>query len=195
MTNWFRQETSIYWGLISLALVFTLDMLAPLGIAVGVLYIFSFVIVNPKKDSTILIFSGLVIGLVFFKYLINYNTFLLDDFAFYNRIITMAVIILITLISISYRRLTALANEERRKYQEELEKLVFVISHDLRKPITTCMGIVNLIENDKEMKLEELRKMLEHLKAGAIELDVYTRNLTEKISELEKNKINSNNLL
>jgi signal transduction histidine kinase len=195
MTNWFRPETSIYWGLISLALVFTLDMLAPLGIAVGVLYIFSFVIVNPKKDSTILIFSGLVIGLVFFKYLINYNTFLLDDFAFYNRLITIAVIIFITLISISYRRLTARANEERRKYQEELEKLVFVISHDLRKPITTCMGIVNLIEDDKEMKLEELRKMLEHLKAGAIEMDIYTRKLTEKISELEKNKINSSKLL
>lgn len=191
MTNWFRPETSIYWGLISLALVFTIDMLAPIGIAVGVLYIFSFVIVNPKKDSTILIFAGLVILLVIFKYYINYNKIILEDFAFYNRIITIAVIVLITGISISYRRLAARANEEQKRHQEELEKLVFMISHDLRKPITTCMGIVNLVDDDKEMKAEELRRLMEYLKSGAIELDDYTRKITNKISELEKNKFKS----
>jgi signal transduction histidine kinase len=69
------------------------------------------------------------------------------------------------------------AERYQKEYVKNLEKMMFMISHQVRKSIVTISGISNLL--DLEMNLpEKLKELLAYIKKSAGSLDAYTKELT-----------------
>lgn len=78
------------------------------------------------------------------------------------------------------------AEAERKEYIKSLEEMLTMTSHRVRKPITSCLGIMNLMENRIPLSQDELWNTIEHLKSSALELDTFTRELTTFIFDMEQ---------
>ncbi|SNS57089.1 Signal transduction histidine kinase [Ekhidna lutea] len=73
------------------------------------------------------------------------------------------------------------ANNELRKRNEELDRFVYSTSHDLRAPLTSIMGLLNLMEltdsnKDKEKYLQLMRMSTVQLDLFIQEIVAYTHN-------------------
>lgn len=170
-----------------LLIVLILDFIAPLGIAVGILYLFCFLIVCGESKKTIIAFAVITSILtvtkiiVFFSPEINY-------FVYTNRCITFGIIWIVATLAIRHRTLAEQLTSERNTYTKELEQMLFMTSHEVRKPIASCLGLMNLVENGKPLSQEELWKIIKHLKLSALELDAFTKQLTTFIHEMRQKK-------
>lgn len=76
------------------------------------------------------------------------------------------------------------AENERQRRIKELEDMLFMISHNVRQPVTNLLGLVNLLEN-KENSEDELATILSYIKDSAHALDDFTRELTTYINGLD----------
>lgn len=89
-----------------------------------------------------------------------------------------------------YLSLRTLINErkelEKRKedYIKSLEEMLFITSHKTRKPIATILGLLQL--NIEEMSIEDFKKIIGYLRASAEELDLFTREFTSHLADLNK---------
>ena len=72
---------------------------------------------------------------------------------------------------------------DRAKNLLELEKILHLISHDFRRPITNLLSIANLYTKIPPDSLEAIY-LLNYIKQNSLELDEYTRNLSEHIYQL-----------
>jgi signal transduction histidine kinase len=69
------------------------------------------------------------------------------------------------------------AKKYQKEYVKSLEKMMFMISHQVRKSIVTISGVSNLL--DQEMNLPgKLKELLAYIKQSAGSLDTYTKELT-----------------
>ncbi|MEO6546924.1 MAG: PAS domain-containing protein [Ferruginibacter sp.] len=75
---------------------------------------------------------------------------------------------------------------DRKEYIKGLEGILFDISHVIRKPVTTMIGLTNAMQT-KDIDADRLQKCVEYIKTVAVEMDDYTRKLTEKYFELSVN--------
>ena len=74
------------------------------------------------------------------------------------------------------------AEENSQLYTKALEELLDMTSHQVRKPIATCLGILGLFENtEREISPEKIKMLVSHLMPSAKELDHFTRELTDRI--------------
>lgn len=80
------------------------------------------------------------------------------------------------------------AEAERKEYIKSLEEMLTMTSHRVRKPISSCLGIMNLLENKIPLSQYELWNIIEHLKSSALELDTFTSELTTFIYDIAKKK-------
>jgi hypothetical protein len=78
------------------------------------------------------------------------------------------------------------------QYKDTLEQIAFDISHVLRRPITTILGITNLLELEHELSIEKLKEYSGYIKTVSEELEEFTRKLNEVYSE-KKLKITRHN--
>lgn len=78
------------------------------------------------------------------------------------------------------------AEEEKANRSKEVEEMLFMTSHEVRKPIASCIGLMNLVENDSHLSQEELWKIVRHLKLSALELDDFTKKLTSFMHEIRQ---------
>lgn len=101
-----------------------------------------------------------------------------------NRCITLGIIWIIAILAIRHRTLVEQINSEREAKIKELEEMLFITSHEVRRPIASCLGLMDIIESGKPLSHDELRKIIEHLKSSASELDVFTKKLTKFIYEM-----------
>ncbi len=62
------------------------------------------------------------------------------------------------------------------------EQIIFDISHVIRRPVTTMLGLTNFIEK-MDMTEENIRGIVEKLKSVAKEMDDYTKRLNEIYNE------------
>ncbi len=77
---------------------------------------------------------------------------------------------------------------ESKRYERLLEEITFDISHVLRRPVTTLIGLMNLIEASEDVNPEQLRFFAKNTRAVAEELDTFTRQLaTLYTSKLDEN--------
>jgi signal transduction histidine kinase len=77
-------------------------------------------------------------------------------------------------------------SEELLKEQVKgLGEMMFMTSHKVRQPITTILGISQLLEQEVHSE-SELKELFMHLKVCAISLDTFTRELTDLISNLKQ---------
>jgi PAS domain S-box-containing protein len=76
---------------------------------------------------------------------------------------------------------------EKQKHTKDLEEMLFITSHKVRKPISTCLGLMNIVESDKSsLTQNELNAMIGHFKSSALELDMFTKELTTFIYEKQQ---------
>ena len=74
--------------------------------------------------------------------------------------------------------------EDRISYSTTLEKMLFTVSHEIRKPITTCQGLLQLMNSNLLTEEEERTEVIPYLLASTMEMDNYSRKLNRY---LEKN--------
>lgn len=72
------------------------------------------------------------------------------------------------------------------EYETALEQISSDISHVLRRPVTSMLGITNLLESDQELSIKKLKKYSGYIKTVANELDKFTRKLNKVYSEKKK---------
>lgn len=78
------------------------------------------------------------------------------------------------------------------EYEATLEQIAFDISHVLRRPVTTILGIVNLIELEQDLSPEDLKVYSSYIQTVSQELDTFTRELNDIYSK-KKQKITRHN--
>jgi PAS domain S-box-containing protein len=85
------------------------------------------------------------------------------------------------------------AEEERKEYTKKLDEMLDMTSHRVRAPLARCLGLMNLVDEDKILTEEEIQQVVMHLKSSALELDDFTKELTDFMNNL-KRKYKSDNL-
>jgi PAS domain S-box-containing protein len=78
------------------------------------------------------------------------------------------------------------AELENREYMQKLSEMLHLTSHKVRKPLTTCLGLMTLFEAKNNYSPEKIKEMIGYLKGSAVELDEFTRELVAFMIELEK---------
>lgn len=79
------------------------------------------------------------------------------------------------------------------EYEAALEQICFDISHVLRRPVTSILGMINLIESEKELSYEKFMEYSDYLKIITNELEEFTQNLNKVYSEKKEKIISHNN--
>lgn len=135
-------------ALLGMITVFIIDLLVPMGIAIGALYMLCFIIISKEPAFTIKKFSAVMIGLIVLKYLIYFEQSNYLLYATINRTISILVIVSSTYISIKHRELLETSTEEidRKKAEyAELEKLYY-------KQLETMIEGVQIIDFEFKYK-------------------------------------------
>ncbi|AXT60249.1 GAF domain-containing protein [Aquimarina sp. AD10] len=73
----------------------------------------------------------------------------------------------------------------QKEYEKTIEQISFDISHVLRKPICTMLGLTTLIENE-EINEELLKKYSKYIRVVSDELDNFTKTLNETYAKKKK---------
>ncbi len=76
------------------------------------------------------------------------------------------------------------------EYESALEQISFDISHVLRRPVSTMMGITDLLESEENLSQKKIKEYSGYIKSITKELDEFTRKLNKIYSE-KKVKITS----
>ncbi len=69
--------------------------------------------------------------------------------------------------------------EDREKYLMTIEDMLFMVSHEIRKPISSCQGIIHLLKEGIPTKEGDYFSYISHLLESTTELDVYSRKLND----------------
>lgn len=75
---------------------------------------------------------------------------------------------------------------KEQQYLASIEKMLFMVSHKIRKPVTNCIGLITLVEEEKTMSQDDLKVIINHFKSSAMELDMFTQELTHLICDIEQ---------
>jgi PAS domain S-box-containing protein len=76
---------------------------------------------------------------------------------------------------------------ELKQHVEDLEEIIFSLSHKVRQPVVHILGIAGLLDN-KEIPMEELKKVVGYMKDSAGLLDNFTKELTNLTTEMKNRK-------
>lgn len=142
--------------LFSVVIIFLIDLLIPLGVAVGVFYVIAILLVIKEDRKTIIRIAILCTVLTLIVPVITYTdgtTWM----AFANRGISVLGILITSVIAIRHRILDenlGLLNDVKVK-NEELNQYVSVISHDLKTPLGEIAGLIHFIESKLSQDLPE----------------------------------------
>ncbi len=74
----------------------------------------------------------------------------------------------------------AMKNDELQKAYDELDKFAYSATHDMRGPILSVLGIVDLMKNAEDM--DEIKEMNEMMENAMLKLDNYIQNLHDHYS-------------
>lgn len=83
----------------------------------------------------------------------------------------------------------------RIEYEKAMEQIAFDISHVLRRPVATLLGLNHLIENEKNIKRSKLIEYVGHIKTVSKEMETFIHSLNDiyqKKKEIITGKTNGN---
>jgi PAS domain S-box-containing protein len=81
--------------------------------------------------------------------------------------------------------------EEQKEYVKNLEKMLFMVSHEVRHPISQILGIVQILQDYSSVD-EECKELISSLKVSAEDLDIFIKRLSSFMNELRpESEINS----
>jgi signal transduction histidine kinase len=76
------------------------------------------------------------------------------------------------------------AEKIQKIYEKGLRKMMYIISHKIRQPITKIMGLSVLLEDDTNNP-EEIQQIVSYIKQSSELLDEFTKELTLFVSKQE----------
>lgn len=76
--------------------------------------------------------------------------------------------------------------QDKIKYERELELLLNTISHSVRSPLCSSLGLLNLWEANKDGKIDKntLETILNGIKSNTLKLDDFTKALTLQVQDM-----------
>ena len=76
------------------------------------------------------------------------------------------------------------------EYVNTIDKVLQKVSHEVRKPICTLLGLIQLLDNSKHnaKKFDETLNLIAYIKSNVQDLDIFTRELTEFLHQSKKDK-------
>jgi signal transduction histidine kinase len=82
------------------------------------------------------------------------------------------------------------ADSYLKEYAKGLEDMMYITSHKVRQPVANILGISSILHNYLQSPVQ-LKKLMGFLTESAVKLDIFTKELTTFIHELEqKGKLN-----
>jgi light-regulated signal transduction histidine kinase (bacteriophytochrome) len=155
---------------ISAALIFAIDLIVPLGVAVGVLYVSCIFLVVREHKKNIFFVAFVCSALTAIVPLITLTP-ATTWMAFVNRGISILAIWIVAIIASRYgfleERLMHLEEIERKN--TDLEQFAYMASHDLQEPLRTVGGFVKRFEKKYKGKLDESADKYLHYMTQAID--------------------------
>lgn len=73
--------------------------------------------------------------------------------------------------------------KEQEEYVKNLEKMLFMVSHEVRQPVSQILGIVQILQEHGNLDTE-ISEWISNLKISAADLDIFTKKLTTYMHEL-----------
>lgn len=187
MQNHFKLTLPIIAATVLLLIVFILDVYLPKEVASGKLYLLSFFLICNQNKKTIIRFAIIVFCVAIAKFIIFYDVNRSIS-GYVSRILTLISIIITAIISIHYRTLADKMISERLRYEKQLEEMLLITTHQVRKPLANFFGLLNLFEADKTLSQVEQNYIINHLKSSATELDLFTKELTIFMGDIKSKK-------
>lgn len=167
----------------SLLMVFTIDILTPPQYVFDVLYLCCIVIVYKQSVKTIAGFSFLACLLIVISLVLSGFKHDLTLLLWVNRGISILAILIATYLAIHYRKLNQAVLLQMQRHSEALEKMLFITSHEVRKPVANILGLIDDINSD--VFTHDLDKQCRYLKVSATELDAFIKKLNAFIEHAE----------
>ncbi len=172
-----------YLAAVSLLIVFVLDIFTPERLGVDILYLCAILLVSEQDARTIIAFTVMVCILI----MIDENIFAIRSTAkvtkveWANRCISIFAILMTSLIIIRYQKYKAIRLMKEKQYLSDLKAMMFMTSHEVRKPLANIIGLINILETDKT----EYEKCVADLRSSANELDNFVHQLNNFIERTE----------
>lgn len=73
--------------------------------------------------------------------------------------------------------------EEQKEYVKNLEKMLFMVSHEVRHPVSQILGIVQILQEHDNIDPES-SELISNLKVSAADLDIFTKKLSSFMHEM-----------
>jgi PAS domain S-box-containing protein len=78
------------------------------------------------------------------------------------------------------------AAQQRLEYIAVLEDMLFAFSHKIRKPVATCLGLIDILNIEEQLTEESIKQYAEYLKTSIRELDLYVHEMSNTLNERRK---------
>jgi signal transduction histidine kinase len=172
---------------LSLLAAFIINILTPPVFVIDILYTCSIVLVFKQNTKTILCFSVaacilVVVNALFFDIAVEHNMSLWT-----NRLISLLSIGITSYIAVHYRRQTEAGTRKQQQYIAALEAMLFMVSHQVRKPVANILGLVEVIgTNNADLSEADIRALSTHLQTSGIELDTFIKALSTFMEQTGK---------
>lgn len=154
-----------------------------------VITIGSFAVFSHKNRLHAIFFTSLAVVLFFVSYFVDFKVLPWRDYSPEKTILIATVNFLMAVAAsgLAVSLLTSLNHESARQLSEsnkllmktnaELDRFVYSTSHDLRAPLTSIMGLINIASNEHDS--DELKRYLRLMKGRVDSLDVFIKDITD----------------
>lgn len=103
-----------------------------------------------------------------------------------NRGISILAIFITSSIAIRYRKLYQASILKEQAYSKALEELLFMASHQVRKPVANILGLIENIDTDFALLTPaDISEHCKYLQVSALELDNVVKNLSEFLENID----------
>jgi len=141
------------FSFLGLVVIFIFDLLIPLGVALGVLYLCCFTFILRETKKTIVIFTIVSIFLILLKPLLHSSPETFNWMILMNRCISVIAIIITAIITLKYRK----QEEKKVELFELLSSYRNAIDHNIISCISDLNGKI-LIANQKFCEISKYSK-------------------------------------
>jgi K+-sensing histidine kinase KdpD len=89
--------------------------------------------------------------------------------------------------AIHYRKQTRASMLKEQQYLKALEEMLFITSHQVRKPVANILGLIETTRVDSaDLSASALKELFQHLQFSSSELDNFIKELNTFIKHTEE---------
>jgi len=188
-------KTSRCLAAASLLIVFAIDMVTPPTFVADILYLCCMLLVFNDSSRVIRLFTVMACSLIIIDVLL-FDLKLNEGPTFWaNRGMSVAAIIITSDLAIRFRRLNQASSLKEQQHLEDVQEILYITSHRIRKQVANIMGLTDLVNTyNIILTKDDLKKHCRYLSLSANELDTIIKELNNFIEQSEQEKL-QNDLL